>query len=201
MVGLRGESLAFARRFLGAVVGRSRFGVALVLAGCGGMTFVVQQYAGPQRSAERVAIIRVGAGGPEVVSVDDVPLRVTLEPQNRVHVEVLPGPHEVDVEVTEPEIGLRHVLPVRFLAQAGKVYRVEVLAVATAAGTGSEARWDARAYEVDRDSDVRLSVAAAVPAATPPVSPPPPAPAPSPPAADAVPGADASVTDSGPSPG
>jgi hypothetical protein len=133
-----------------------------VLTGCGSMTFVVQEYAGPPRPHDGIAIIRVnGSGGPDVVAVDDQPLRVALEPLNRIHVEVLPGPHEVDVEVTEPEIGLRHTLPIRFLAAAGKVYRVEVFAVAPSAPARGEARWDAQAYEVDRSTDARLGVAAA----------------------------------------
>ena len=134
---------------------------ALVLTGCGSMTFVVQEYAGPPRPRDGIAIIRVnGSGGPDVVAVDDQPLRVALEPLNRIHVEVLPGPHEVDVEVTEPEIGLRHTLPIRFLAAAGKVYRVEVLAAPPSASMRGDARWDAQAYEVDRNTDARLGVAA-----------------------------------------
>jgi hypothetical protein len=145
--------------------------------GCGGMTFIVQEYDGPPRAPGSVAIIRVnGSHGPDVVSVDDQPLRIALEPLNRVHVEVLPGPHEVDVEVTEPEIGLRHTLPIRFLAQAGKVYRVEVFGVAPSTSGPSDTRWDARAYEVDRGSDARLGVAA--PWGAPPPAPPPPRPAP-----------------------
>jgi hypothetical protein len=123
------------------------------------MTFIVQQYDGPPRPGDRIAVIRIDAGGPEVIAVDDVPLHVPLEKPNRIHVEVLPGPHEVDVEVTEPEIGLRHVLPIRFVAEADKVYRVEVLSAAP--GVESESRWDARAYEVDRSSDAKLNVAPA----------------------------------------
>jgi hypothetical protein len=138
------------------------------------MTFIVQNYPGAPRPQDSIAIIRVDSGnGPDVISVDDVPLRVTLESPNRVHVEVLPGPHEVDVEVIEREIGLRHVLPVRFIAEAGKVYRVEVLEVAAPAGL--ERHWDAHAYEVDRDFDSRLRVAA--PVGAPPSAPAPPAPA------------------------
>ena len=141
------------------------------------MTFIVQQYDGTPRPPSAIAIVRIDSHSPDVTAVDDQPLRVALEPPNRIHVEVLPGPHEVDVEVTEPEIGLRHVLPVRFLAEGGKVYRVEVLAVASSATGGAAAagpRWDARAYEVDRGSDAKIAVAAPWPSA----SPRPPAPAP-----------------------
>ena len=138
---------------------------------------MVQEYDGPPRPSDRIAIVRVnGKNGPDVTSVDNQPLRVVLEPSNRVHVEVVPGPHEVDVEVTEPGIGLRHTIPVRFLAAAGKVYRVEVVSVAVtqpSPGVAVDSRWDARAYEVNRDTDARLGVA---PAWGPPASaaPPPP---------------------------
>jgi hypothetical protein len=149
-------------------------GASIAGTACGGMTFIVQEYEGVPRPIEGIAIIRVEAGnGPEVVAVDDQPLRVALEKPNRIHVEVLPGPHEVDIEVVEPAIGLRHTIPVRFLASAGKVYRVEVLAVAASAGS-SESHWDARAYEVDRDTDAHVGIAAPVA----PLPPPPPPPSP-----------------------
>jgi hypothetical protein len=66
------------------------------------------------------------------------------------------------VEVTEAETGLVHAVPVRFVAEANKVYRVEVRAF-QAPGAPT---FLTDAYEVDRDSDARLGpVAAGMPAA------------------------------------
>jgi hypothetical protein len=184
--GTLGRKARDARTLLRAVRRCGTVAALAVVAACGGMTFVVQEYDGPPRPTAGIAIIRVEAeNGPDVVAVDDQPLRVALERPNRIHVEVLPGPHEVDIEVTEPEIGLRHTLPVRFVAAAGKVYRVEVTAAASGApSSGAETRWEAHVYEVDRESDARLGLAAPVtppPAPTaaeaPPASAAPPAPA------------------------
>jgi hypothetical protein len=135
------------------------------LASCGqGMTFVMQQYAGPARPTNSVAAIRVNAThGPDLVAVDGVPFGPSpaLEPGNRLHLEVLPGPHEVDVVATDPATGLNREIPVRFVAEAGKVYRVELVANATA---HSEAPPEAYAYEVDRDTDATIRIATAAPA-------------------------------------
>jgi hypothetical protein len=152
------------------------------------MTFVVQNYDGPPRPRTAIAVVRVDARGPEVVAVDDQPLRVALESPNRMHVEVLPGPHEIDVEVTEPVIGLRHTLPLRFIASPGKVYRVDVVvAPMSVPSPAPNARGygEVRVYEVDPESDAILAPAQAlapppapleVPRASPPARLPPPAP-------------------------
>jgi hypothetical protein len=128
------------------------------------MTFIMQEYDGPPRPREAVAMVRTDDRGPMLTAVDGHAVRVTsaLDPGNRLHVEVLPGPHEVDVEVTEAETGLVHAVPVRFVAEANKVYRVEVRAF-QAPGAPT---FLTDAYEVDRDSDARLGpVAAGMPAA------------------------------------
>jgi hypothetical protein len=135
------------------------------LASCGqGMTFVMQQYGGPARPRNSVAAIRVNAAhGPDLIAVDGVPFGPTpaLEPGNRLHLEVLPGPHEVDVVATDPATGLNREIPVRFVAEPGKVYRVEL---ATNAVAHSEATPEAYAYEVDRDTDATIRIATAAPA-------------------------------------
>jgi hypothetical protein len=137
---------------------------------CGGtVTFVLQRYDGPPKSRDGIAIIRASGVGPtELVAIDGEPIRVPLERDNRLHVEVLPGVHDVDVAA--PTIGLRHIITVRLLAEAGKVYRVEVWAPPSSQPPLGDQAWSAHAYEVDRDTDARRGIADAPPA------PPPPAP-------------------------
>ena len=141
-------------------------------AGCGrGLTLVMQHYDGPPRPRESLALIRVNGGhGPEVAAIDGEPLRVgsALEPGNRLDVEVLPGVHEVDIEVRDPMTGLDRELSVRFVAESGRVYRVDLVAGAEDAGGQPEGMWAAQAYEVGRDSDAKLGIAPAAPAVTPP---------------------------------
>jgi hypothetical protein len=154
---------------------------------CGGaVTFVWQQYEGPPLPKERIAILRqTGSSATVLVAVDGKSVLAPLESQNRLHVEVLPGVHEVDVAA--PSLGLRHAIAVRLLAQAGKVYRVEV--------TGSPATqpepdngeprfegggdWVAHAYEIDRETDAPRGIvdlpvpgARTAPEAGPPSAPP-----------------------------
>jgi hypothetical protein len=117
------------------------------LAHCGGPTFVVQQYAGPPQPQETIAVIRVDAAGPELVSLDGEPLRGAVEKGTRLHIEVLPGVHEA--EVAAPERGMRFAASVRFVADPGKVYRFDV------ASTGTPPDWVASVYEVDRSTDAR----------------------------------------------
>lgn len=147
---------------------------SLAFAACGhGMTFVMKRYDGPTRPSSVLALIRVNAAqGPDLVAVDGVPfgLGSALEPGNRIHLEVLPGTHEVDVVVTEQPTGLNREIPVRFVAEAGKVYRVELVATAVDPAAPRQAALDAYAYEVDRDTDARIRVATAAPA--PPAAPP-----------------------------
>jgi len=155
--------------------------LAAWLAGCGGPTFIVQQYPGPPQPTERVAIIRIPGGiGPEIVSLDGEPLQTVPDQGTRLHIEVLPGTHEA--QLVDPESKLPIVA--RFVAEPGKVYRV-VLGGAPLGGTAlPQPGPSAVVYEVDRDSDAPIRIAA------PPPAPPAPAPAPpgtgpSPPSSDA----------------
>jgi hypothetical protein len=135
---------------------------ASAIASCAGLTFVVQQYDGPPRPKESVAVIRVNGGsGPELVSIDGESMRVALEKGNRLHVEVLPGTHEA--EVAALGTGLSRAIPLRFVAEPGKVYRFDLRPLETAATLPSEPEWEAFAYEVDRDSDAQLRIAARPP--------------------------------------
>src|SRR5689334_7599490 len=89
---------------------------------CVGPTYVVQQYAGPARPRESIAVFRVNGSGPRVATLDDGRL-VIPEKDTRFHIEVLPGVHEVEVE--DPNLGLT-ASRVRFVAEANKVYRIVV---------------------------------------------------------------------------
>ena len=123
--------------------------LVVLLVCCGGPTFVVQQYAGPQRPRETIAVVRLNGGGPRLATLDREPL-VVPERGTRFHIEVVPGVHEIEVE----DPNLRYSGVVRFVAEPDKVYRVVVgpALVPNAAGPV----WVATAYEVDRASDAEL---------------------------------------------
>ncbi|MBS2016263.1 MAG: hypothetical protein JST00_25495 [Deltaproteobacteria bacterium] len=113
------------------------------LVGCPGPTFVVQQYAGPQRDAYTIAVLRVNGGDSvRLLSLDGEDMRAPIASDGRLHVELLPGRHVVAAyDEKEPN---RRALPVAFGAEAGKVYRVVL------------AGESAHVYEVDRGSDATV---------------------------------------------
>jgi hypothetical protein len=126
--------------------------LAVVAAACGLATFVVQQYDGSPRPRETIAIIRV-ITGEAIVFLDGQPLRAIPAAGTRFHIEVLPGVHEVENLVDGVGVtGAR----VRFVADAGKVYRI------VGQRTGA-AHVTAQAYEVDRGTDEVIAPAAAPP--------------------------------------
>ena len=127
-------------------------GTALWLASCGSATFIAQQYPGPARPQETIAILRVNGGEPPLTSLDGDPLRVQPEKGTRFHIEVLPGEHEVGVSVPEP--GLPQGVVVRFIAEAGKVYRFMTLGAPSE--PGRMPAWNAQAVEVDRATDAEI---------------------------------------------
>jgi hypothetical protein len=132
-------------------------GLALAEFACGGPTLVVQQYSGAQRSGESIAVIRMdGSDTVQIRSIDREQLGA-VEKGLRVHVEVLPGMHEIDVTDPGNHVTLRNV---RFVAEAGKVYRVRV--AQTLSSGGSDA-FVARVYEVDRSSDAQIREASLPP--------------------------------------
>jgi len=134
------------------------------------MTFVMQHYDGPPRPKSSVALIRVNAGpGPDLVTVDGDPLPLgrVLEPGNRLHIEVLPGAHQVDVEAADPTTGLKRNMAVRFVAEPGKVYRVELVAGPADPTAQRDSMWEPEVYEVDRETDARIRNATAAPVSTP----------------------------------
>src|SRR5262245_61821979 len=134
--------------------------LGVLFVSCGGPTFVVQQYTGPQRARESIAIIRVNGGGPRLTTLDDERL-VIPERGTRFHIEVLPGVHELEVD--EPDIGLMHSR-VRFFAEAGRVYRIVVRPSLAGQPT-------AQAFDVDRAEDTEVRPALVVDEPPPPRAP------------------------------
>ena len=134
---------------------------ALLVVGCPGPTFVVQQYGGPQRAAETIAILRVNGSAPvRLLVLDDQDVAAPIVEDGRLHIEVLPGPHTVRVaNAAAPQ---ERYAPISFVAEAGKFYRV-----AFAAGG------EPRVYEAHRTEDTLLRDVTRPP---PPVEPPPAAP-------------------------
>lgn len=122
----------------------------LALSACGVATFIVQQYDGEPISQERIAILRVNGGDPvRLEELDGEILAYELhERGSRVHIEMLPGEHELGLADGQG-------LPLkrrRFVAEAGKVYRPMVFRDPLAA-LPTMGDWAVAIYEVDRDSD------------------------------------------------
>ena len=151
--------------------------LGVLLACCMGPTFVVQQYAGPPRPRDAIAIVRVNGDGPRLTTLDRDPL-LTPEKDSRFHIEVLPGVHEIEVD--DPQLGFNGG-SVRFVTEPGKVYRVVVRSALL--GRGGAPGFVAQVFEVDRASDAELQPVPLVSEAPPPL--PPPRPSFVPPALDA----------------
>jgi hypothetical protein len=83
---------------------RSLFAIAtalalgLLLAACGPQTYIIQQYDGPVREVESIAILRINGSDPvRVLSLDGDYADPRLEDDTRLHIELLPGRHTVRV--------------------------------------------------------------------------------------------------------
>jgi hypothetical protein len=113
---------------------------AVVSGGCVGPTFIVQQYAGPQRPTETVAILRVSGAQPvRLVLLDEEDAAAPIVEDGRLHIELLPARHTVVVaNAAAPDARYPRLT---FDALAGKTYRVAFL--------GAEAH----VYEVSPSSD------------------------------------------------
>lgn len=164
--------------------------IALVVA-CGTATFVVQQYHGDPLPSERVAILRINGGDEaRIAALDGEPLNYALRDTNtRVHVEMLPGQHEI--AVSEPITGLTRSR--QFRAEPGKVYRVRIVRHRLQRAAGVPHTWSLAIDEVDRRTDepraevpepplpvVRAAQPATSAAPAPPLPTPAPIPSPSP---------------------
>src|SRR5689334_2142660 len=117
--------------------------LALGAVGCGPQVFIIQQYDGPVRESETIAILRINGGdSTRVVTLDGELADARIAEDTRLHIEMLPGRHAVRVaDMASPEAGSFRVA---FDAQAGRVYRAVVASAA------------AKVFEVDRGSDAML---------------------------------------------
>jgi len=127
--------------------------VPLAAQGCGGPTFIIQQYAGPARPAGTISVVRFnGKDGLMWDSLDGEAAEVRVPEDSRLHVEVLPGTHRLGV-LNPQAPSVRHV--VSFFAEPGRVYRP----VFTQPGGAP------RIFEVDASSDALLRDVTLVPGA------------------------------------
>lgn len=114
---------------------------------CSTSTFVVQGYKGPERPAEALSILRInGADGVQLLEVDAEPAGVPLSADARLHIELLPGEHEIVLLNRSQNPPFAE--PVGFVAERGRVYRPGFAALGAAGGPP-----EARVYEVDAASD------------------------------------------------
>src|SRR5215216_5088777 len=143
---------------------RTRFEWLALFVACGGPTFVVQQYPGPPRPRDGIAIIRLNGGGPRIVTLDRESL-VVPERGTRFHVEVLPGAHELEID--DPNLGIAG-LGLRFVAEPEKVYRVVLRS--TLPPNLSLPISVPQVFEVDRASDAEIRPATIANEAPPPPS-------------------------------
>ena len=123
------------------------FASVLALAACVGPTLVVQQYSGPVRPQESIAILRVnGNDSVQLLALDDEDVAVPIASDSRLHIELLPGPHTVMFG----DANIRDARPesLSFQAAAGRVYRI-----ARATSPAEQNATRARVYEVERGSD------------------------------------------------
>lgn len=141
------------------------------LAGCGVATFIVQQYDGAPIAEERISILRVN--GDDHLRLEELDGEVLAyeidDPRSRIHIEMLPGEHELGL-ADGNGVPLKRR---RFVAEAGKVYRPMIYRHAPRAGQPN-GDWSVAIYEVDRGSDAiireisQVPLSDSLPAANPP---------------------------------
>lgn len=117
-------------------------------AGCGTPTFIAQSYDGPPRPRETIAILRFyGDSAVQLLSLDGEAADARVSSDARLHLEVLPGRHTLLVQnAAEPARAAENIA---FIAEAGRVYRVDFVA-----RPGAPAQ--ARIYAIDSSSDRAL---------------------------------------------
>ena len=116
--------------------------VTLALVACVGPTFIVQQYKGPVRERETIAILRVnGADSVRLLTLDGEDVAAPIQDDSRLHIEMLPAKHEVTV--ANAKAPSDRYDPLVFQAEANHVYRVVFV------DNGAHAR----VFDVDRASD------------------------------------------------
>lgn len=118
-----------------------------------GPTFVVQQYNGPQRPRESIAILRVnGAESVRLLFLDEEDVAAPVVSDGRLHIELLPGKHTLTARNGDDRAAPSAAFT--FQAEPNKVYRVLF--------TGEMGHL----YEVDRDSDKPVREISSPPAAS-----------------------------------
>lgn len=123
-------------------------GFGLLALACAGPTFIVQQYDGPPRRPETIAIIRVhGKEAVQLLTLDGARADAVVEEDVRLHIEVLPGAHTLNVLDRRNEALGPH--RITFRATPGAVYRVVFAA-------SPDVTTRARIYEVSPESDALL---------------------------------------------
>jgi hypothetical protein len=130
--------------------------LAIAPQGCGGPTFIVQQYSGEVRPAETIGIIRVNGQDPVILaSIDGEPTSVQVAKDARMHIEVLPGKHTIGI--ANPSDVTRPPAMVSFRADAGKFYRPIFMQPDQARQVGYRVRIGAaRIFQVDSGSDALI---------------------------------------------
>lgn len=150
--------------------------LCLSASACVTATFVVQQYDGPALPEERIAILRlVGGDQTYLATLDGETLGYRVaERTDRVHIELLPGPHEVGISLHE-----RGRIDYRvFDAKPGATYRIVVKRDRLQRGPRALENWHAGVFEIDPKSEEptidvsRAPLPLAPPAAASPTAPP-----------------------------
>ena len=91
-----------------------------LLVACMGPTFIVQQYGGPPRPRESIAILRVNGAEPvRLLFLDDEDIAAPVASDSRLHIEVLPGRHTLTARNGDERTAPTGTFA--FLAEAGKV--------------------------------------------------------------------------------
>lgn len=123
-------------------------GCGVLAVACGGPTFIVQQYDGPPRSPETIAILRVhGRDTVQLLTLDGSRADAVVDDDVRLHIEVLPGAHTLHVLDRQNEALGPH--RIAFRATPGAVYRIVF-------ARSAEVTTRARIYEVSAESDALL---------------------------------------------
>lgn len=138
-----------------------------MLVGCPGPTFIVQQYSGPVRPRETIAILRSNANDDaKLLVLDEQDIAAPIAEDGRLHIEILPARHVV--QAGRASAPAERYPSIAFDAQANHVYRVVF--------SGS----DPHVYEVDRSKDTLVRDVTILAPPPPPPAPPPALPRPTP---------------------
>jgi hypothetical protein len=124
--------------------------------GCGQVTYIVQQYDGPVRDRDEVSILRLTPDDPaQIVAMDGEALgRQVLDSDTRLHIEMLPGKHQLEVE--NPKASSATTQRVQFVAEPGRTYRVVLADRAWHTQKSQPERpgaWSPLVYELEGSSD------------------------------------------------